>query len=210
MFLYAPRAKTHGWRYMPDDFCSRYTAVIETPDDANAKWHKKIRKVIKCLESSGLWPELLERYRNLDRMTLQDKEYLSKKYWEIKVYSPKVTPEEAQRSIDEQLGDYVAKYPFIFTGNGNINTFYLWEMSDAKTKSMYFGKWRNKTVKAEIKRALENKTRISFSERASYDVSFDYEPEKNKAYYREEYKGCGNGHYYIAIDGNTALFCEND
>ena len=40
--------------------------------------------------------------------------------------------------------------------------------------------------------------------------TFEYEPDKNKAWYSEEYRGCGNGHYYIALNSSMALFCEND
>ena len=210
MFLYAPRAKSKGWRYMPDDFCGRFTAVIETPEEADAKWHKKVAKVIKRLETSGLWPELLEKYRNLYQMTLEDKNFISTQYWKLEPWKHGRTAEGRQKELEETFGTLIAKYPFVFPGNGTINTFYIWEQSEARTKSMYFGKWRNKAVKERIKNALETKTRFSADERASYDVSFEYDPEKNMAWYAEEYKDCGNGHYYIAIDGNTALFCEND
>lgn len=46
--------------------------------------------------------------------------------------------------------------------------------------------------------------------RTNYDVSFTYRPEKQKAWYSEEYKNCGNEHYYIALDANAALFVEDD
>ena len=45
---------------------------------------------------------------------------------------------------------------------------------------------------------------------AAMQDTFEYKADKNKAWYSEEYRGCGNGHYYIAIDENTALFIEND
>ena len=34
--------------------------------------------------------------------------------------------------------------------------------------------------------------------------------EKEKVWSSEELRGCGNGHYYIALDANTALFVEDD
>lgn len=43
-----------------------------------------------------------------------------------------------------------------------------------------------------------------------YDVSFSYDPEKKKAWYSEEYRGCGNGYYYIALNRTHALFVEKD
>ena len=84
-------------------------------------------------------------------------------------------------------------------------------MSDCNLKSMYFGKGSNARVKEEIRVALENKQAYDSGRcRANYDVSFSYCPAKHKAWYSEEYKDCGNGHYYIALDANTALFVEND
>lgn len=111
-------------------------------------------------------------------------------------------------------GELMNEIPFAFyqgdNGTWYLNTFYIWEMSEAKTKSMYFGKWSNARIKGEIQQAFAEKRRYSNRARTSYDVSFEYDPDRNKAWYSEEYKGCGNGHYYIAIDANTALFCEDD
>ena len=46
--------------------------------------------------------------------------------------------------------------------------------------------------------------------RSSYDVSFSYDPKLQHAWYSEEYKNCGNGHYYLALDETHALFYEDD
>lgn len=85
-----------------------------------------------------------------------------------------------------------------------------WDACDCITKSMYFGKFWNAHKKQMIKECMEKKESVSFSTRVSYDVSFEYDAERNKAWYSEEYRGCGNGHYYLAIDKNTALFYEDD
>lgn len=89
-----------------------------------------------------------------------------------------------------------------------------WEAADACTKSMYFG-YRNANVKERISECFRNMIDCEFRTDArydgtNYDVTFSYNAEKNQAVYAEEYRGCGNGHYYIAIDGSTALFCEDD
>ena len=44
----------------------------------------------------------------------------------------------------------------------------------------------------------------------SYDYSISTDPENKKARYSAEYKWCGNGHYYIMLDWDTALFMEDD
>jgi hypothetical protein len=46
--------------------------------------------------------------------------------------------------------------------------------------------------------------------RTSYDVHYTYNAKEKKAFYSEEFKDCGNGHYYLAIDNTHALFYEDD
>ena len=82
--------------------------------------------------------------------------------------------------------------------------------NDPHFKSMYFGKSCNEFEKRTIAERLKNKEKYYTRRRAQYDVSFSYDPSVGKAWYSEEYKDCGNGHYYIALDATTALFGEDD
>lgn len=106
------------------------------------------------------------------------------------------------------------KYSFMIKTNENneeyIDTDYIWELSECKLKSMYFGKFDNETEKQTIKEKIQNNENYSTWHRTNYDTSFEYNAEKKMAWYSEEYKNCGNGHYYFALDNSTALFCEND
>ena len=74
---------------------------------------------------------------------------------------------------------------------------------------MYFG-WQNDAIKIQLADAIKAHKDYSDTARASYDVSIRYNADKHMAWYSEEYKNCGNGHYYLALDHNTAVFCEND
>lgn len=84
-----------------------------------------------------------------------------------------------------------------------------------KIKKMTFhtGKWNAPITQhklEEIAHAIDTKTEYHTSGRNGYDVSFEYNPETNRAWYSEEYKGCGNGHYYLALNRTHAIFYEND
>ena len=83
-------------------------------------------------------------------------------------------------------------------------------MSECRMKSLYFGKPYNRMIKDEIADAMANRRRTTQRARAGYDVTFEYDPDRNMAWYSEEYRDCGNGHYYLALDASTALFCEDD
>ena len=67
---------------------------------------------------------------------------------------------------------------------------------------------------ANIKEHLDSRTEFSYSWRsASYDVSVSGNVGKDgqyRAWLSLEYKGCGNGHYYLLINENTAIFAEDD
>lgn len=64
-----------------------------------------------------------------------------------------------------------------------------------------------------IKKHLDNKEEFSYYWRSNYDVSVSgklCEDGIYKAWFSLEYKGCGNGHYYLLINENQAIFAEDD
>ncbi len=201
-FVYAKGKRSRGYRMMADTFCTWYELLPQK--DPGEAWKRRVKKVTQKLETSGLWPDLLKMFRNLMFMDYADRERI-KEIERTLDYNPERT-EEDYKVI---FGEFWDKYPFMF-GPSGADWFYLYSMSDANTKSMYFGKTYNIAIKERIKEALELKKELKESAKAGYDVSFQYEPDRNKAWYSEEYRGCGNGHYYLAIDATTALFCEDD
>lgn len=209
IFIYGKGSKRYGYAYLISQFTELYDLIIDSEEELDKKWHKRIARAIKCLEKSGLWTEKLIFFKNLYKMTLADKNALYDIYWsDLNRYNM------SNKIQTKEYEPHIKKYPFAFIkaddGVLKLNTDYIWELSNCKLKSMYFGKGQNTSVKKEIIEALENKSNYSFDTRVNYDVTFEYDADKNMAWYSEEYKDCGNGHYYIALDENTALFCEDD
>lgn len=209
IFVYAPRQKRKGWRYTQERFLSfGYSMKPERKSDENKLWHRRIERAKKALESSGLWENHLEWLNNLSKMTWKDKTEINEIYWAIP-YSEKqnIKSKEDNRKY---FGDYVDKYPFIFEDNGNVDTWYLWEESDLKLKAMNFGHSTD-CYKRKIAQSISEKKSYSTGRiQVNYDNSFEYNAEKKQAWYSEEYRNCGNGYYYIALDSNIALFVEKD
>lgn len=89
----------------------------------------------------------------------------------------------------------------------------LYEIEHAKVVKMRFtkraGMFNDECFK-RIKNSMENKTDCKFSSYNGYDVSFEYNAKRNKAWYALEYRNCGNGHYFIALNDTHALFVEDD
>lgn len=209
-FVYAKGKRRYGWRYSESDFLSKYEPLIPTDEEKTAKWHKNIQRALREIEKSGFWKGscLEELLRNLLKITLNDRHEIF------------CSGSPLEKKYDEsRMKPYMEKYPFLFVtdSEGNITSHpkyeYYSELSDCKLKSMYFG--RGNIAKERIKEAMNNRTNISERAYTGYDVSFELRQpdEKNsyiRAWYSEEYRGCGNGHYYLALSENCAIFGEDD
>jgi hypothetical protein len=162
------------------------------------KWVRSWTNVLNRLEKSGLWEDVAKDVRIALDVGYDKMKQAYTQYW------------EKIKEIDERLVEYRDD------GTPFANTSIIWYMSKtAKVKKMHFGgKWLNDRELADIANALENKLpiRVGTDGRITkgYDVSYNYQPEDNKAWYSEEYRGCGNGHYYLALDATHAVFYEDD
>ena len=214
LFVYAKGSKTRGWRMTQEQFLANYELLDERPNKDKIKWEHNVNRVIKTLEKSGLWVDILETYKNLKILGYDEKKRIYDEYNEVERHEWKDNKCYNTAEYDNWLSGLEAKYPFLIGYDDEnrkyLKTNYIWELSRATLKSMYFGKWANKTEKEEILKNMIARKNYNCFHKVSYDVSFEYNAEKGKAWYSEEYRGCGNGHYYLALDNNLALFCEDD
>jgi hypothetical protein len=178
------------------------------------KWVRSWTNVLTRLEQSGLWEEVAEDVRTALAVGHDKLEQAYTQYW---VNYPDVDYQEHDRlnaeaikKIDERLVGYRED------GTPYADTNIIWYMHVvARVKKMHFGKkWLNSKELEDIANALKNKQpiRVGTDGRITggYDVSYNYQPEDNKAWYSEEYRRCGNGHYYLGLDATHALFYEDD
>lgn len=198
IFVYAKNKKRRGWRFTEEYFLSLYIP-LPMPDEEKA-WKRRLKRAVKLCRDSGLWSELADVWDNLYKyVSLDEKKKISDSYWN-----------DRNKAIEYCR----ERYPFMLEkgedGSEYLDTDYIWELSECNLKSMYFG-FRNTSEKENIKAAIAERRKYSVPRlRLNYDVSFDYDPDKGKAWYSEEYRNCGNGHYYLALNHSTAVFCEND
>jgi hypothetical protein len=185
------RARKYG--YMIDNNKIE-KVIIKEEKSEKEKWEESLLKAKKMLEESGLWKDLLEKINIALEVGYEKIQEASDLYWRAKETDKK--NKEDILAIDNRLYD----------------TEILWNLSGVlKIEKMYFGKENNKRVLKEIKEAMENKNHYIYSGyNGSYDITFKYIPEKNIAYYSKEYKGMGNGHYYLALNSTHALWYEDD
>ncbi len=198
IFVYAHNKKRYGWRFDEEHFLIRFEPLL--PTDENAQWKKRLKRAVKLCNESGLWSEIAIVWDNLYKyVTLDEKN---------KIYDMSWDNHEAAVAYCKE------HYPFMIKtdkdGKEYLNTDYIWELSRCELKSMYFG-YNNTEEKEQIRKAISEHRQYTIPRiRTNYDVSFSYNPNINRAFYSEEYKDCGNGHYYLALNHSTAVFCEND
>lgn len=174
------------------------------------KWEKSINKAIKLLEKSNLWKEKLADLRTAKSIGY---EKLQQAY---KVLDLKILNDyyENQKEQIKKIKEIDSRLIYTTETGEHYKTSILWYMvNPLKIKKMYFGKYSNEQVLARIKQALQNKEKYSSGRfMTNYDVSFEcnFESGEGKAWYSEEYKNCGNGHYYLALNEEYAVFEEDD
>lgn len=152
-----------------------------------------IKNVCKYLEKSGLWSNVLHDFRIL--LSLDDER--------LEKYINCGWDENTKWS--DELG--------LISGR-------MCGLDDLKCsakmgiKSINYFRWDKDSMTAEFKKAIANKETYS-SPRwyKGYDNSLScrlLEDGVMCAWYSEEFKNYGNGHYYLAIDEKHAIFCEDD
>lgn len=193
--------------------------VLHKKIDKAEQWHIGWEKVRDRLERSKLWPDMLANIKTaleIGYVRLQKvSEILDSKQSEdyhdnqrlivqaVKDYEPRLV----KRAKEEKLKDGT-----VIPEHDYYSTAILWYMTTPpKVKKMRFAEknWNDEKL-AEIKKAYDKNEKITVSGRTNYDVSFDGNFPEKRAWYSEEYKGCGNGHYYLALDCTHALFYEDD
>jgi len=154
------------------------------------KFRKNVKRVIKYLSASGLWAPMLETAKIF--LTLSDEELLSaNKDWG-----------SYRNLMDNKLKDY--------QWFGCDCFFYLF--GDGAIKAVNYERWSRESDRQMVANAITNKRNYHTKWRKGYDNSIEvrFDNDYARGWYSEEYKDCGNGHYYLLLDETHAIFCEND
>ena len=174
--------------------------VSLTEVNSNVDYVKRITKrakdAKKMLEESGLWPDIKKEIE--DFLALPEdkvKEFVE------------AARENFYENVYKHLYEKDNKFPW-------LHSYQVFESFLRNTcwKAPNFGKWRDYDKNA-LSSAIAEKRDYSLRWTDGYDnsveISFKY-PELPRGWYSEEYRGCGNGHYYLLFDAKHAIFYEDD
>jgi len=148
---------------------------------------RNTKNVIKYLSKSGFWPYILEGMKKLQQLNDEDLKFLCDcKY------------DEHVKFMDDREIKHISPDMFCsLTSQRGIIT-------------INWGGAYNNWIKQGWLNALNEKRPYHMRWTVSYDNSVEYNPDGSRAWYSEEYRGCGNGHYYLLLDDKHAAFREDD
>lgn len=179
---------------------------------------RNLEKVRKLLFQSGLWPNILHDVETLLAMPNDERiKYfgLTDWHWDSKEF---VDRWNAFQEMNAKYG----------MGLSMDEAYALSTPAGIKTvnyKRYYEGCYPEKDiVRRYLQEAREGKTTpynyakdVTYHRSISWQKGYDnsvsvsrFEDGTVKAWYSEEYRGCGNGYYYLLLDETYAMFCEKD
>ena len=79
-------------------------------------------------------------------------------------------------------------------------------------KSIAYSRWNRKHYNEEVQKAINEQKDYTRRWINGYDNTLELRFDKDypRGWYSEEYRGCGNGHYYLLFDATHAIFYEDD
>ena len=164
--------------------------------DYYKRFVKRATDALKMLNESGLWKDIKQSIEHFFALT-----------------------ESEQRELvnDIMTDSYELFYHEVYKENGKyswVHGYQVFESFVRKTcwKSIAWHKWERERMSAEVADCIKNGKEFHRRWENGYDNSVEIANRNGEklAWYSEEYRGCGNGHYYLMFDATHAIFYEND
>jgi len=167
--------------------------VEHKPSDKVRLVKKRAQDALKYLTQSGFWPDIKK---------------------EIEYFLENVDIEEFCKDMEK--GSYENFY--CQRGEGQkyawCGTHQVFESFYSKNcwKSIAWGKYDRQRESAEVENAIKNKKGYHRRWTNGYDntLTITFNDDYPRGWYSEEYRDCGNGHYYLLFDATHAIFYEDD
>lgn len=171
------------------------TEVTRQSIDMVRRVTKRAKDALKMLNESGLWEDIKK-----------DIEYFL------------AHPEVIEEFCKDVAEDSYTKFYLECGEGGKYDWCKCHQVFESFTnercwKSIAHPRWYKVEEEKRIAKAITDGERYYNRWTNGYDCSVEVnkgEDGKKRAWYSEEYRGCGNGHYYLMFDATHAIFYEND
>lgn len=183
---YKKRSRRYGYYISVSDF-ENVEPVINKVSQIQI-FRRNLNNVIKYLSKSGLWYPMLATAMHINN--LSDDEIMAIKSYDSFLEWSKSNPKFhwfGEDCWDRMFTRDAIKTVNYQTSNREICTSIVKKHID--NKQNYYQQWR---------KGYDNSLELNFTN------------QYPRGWYSEEYKDCGNGHYYFLLDEKHVLFGEND
>lgn len=165
-------------------------------NDAYKLFMKRAKDAHTILSNSGLWKDIKE---------------------EIEHFLSLSEDEQREMVNDITTDSYERFYKRIWDGDkkyGWVSTYQVFESFASKRcwKSIAWRRWEREHLSKKVEEAINEGKHFSWRWTNGYDNSIDVDAKDDlkRGFYSEEYRHCGNGHYYLLFDATHAIFYEDD
>ena len=164
--------------------------------DYYKRFVKRATDALKMLNETGLWKDIKQSIEHFFALT-----------------------ESEQRELVNDIitNSYELFYHEVYKENGKyswVSGYQVFESFTRKTcwKSIAWHKWERERMSIEVAECIKNGTDFHRRWENGYDNSINIANRdgEKRAWYSEEYRGYGNGHYYLMFDATHAIFYEDD
>jgi hypothetical protein len=164
--------------------------------DYYKRFVKRATDALKMLNESGFWKDIKESIEHFFNLS-----------------------ETEQRELvnDIMTNSYELFYHEVYKENGKyswVSGYQVFEAFVRKTcwKSIPWSKYNRQRESAEIENAIKDKKDYHRRWTNGYDntIEITFADDYPRGWLSCEYRGCGNGHYYLLFDATHAIFYEDD
>ena len=193
-----PRSRRLGWVINECDIRDWDCVTLYDPNKISLSFYDaRAKKALEMLQNSGLWSSIRQEIAH----------YLS------------MSKENRQNMLDDILTDSFHLF-YDKRGEGEkyewVKCYQIFESFARKTDCWKYPRYtydRNKSyLEHWFNLAKTNNSKFHEHWHNGYDVSYDvdFTGEEKRGWLSDEYKGCGNGHYYLLLDATHAINYEDD
>ena len=188
----------HRWGYRIADFRGDIISVIPVINSKHGynRYISNLYKFKKAFSTATLWDDLKDGYAKLD---IPDFEHY---------ISLQNVNKDDSYELWKLLRPYCEEKKIHIIHENHYKTTTIKSNKPARyTGGQYYACIEN------IEKQIANRQEFSYDWRSNYDVHVSANTGADGIYrgwLSLEYKDCGNGHYYLLIDSNRAVFAEDD
>lgn len=218
---FAKKRRTRGYA-MDIDSIEDIIPKQQRPNDTYTMFHRNVTKAAELLLASGMWPDLQKMMAGMATLTLEEYNEMTAHY---DAYDGRYNEGLTYDQMKELQKNDIASFNAVLERKGHPAAD-IYHFNQLKSKGQIIsvpfsnGNHNGDFLKSESQRLYEEAKNgecgaphKSMRWYGSYDYSISFEKTNSGellGWYSAEYKGCGNGHYYLLLDATHALYYEDD